>query len=302
MIWLFFALFSRFLWAACNAAEQVMNRTHKDSAVSASFVLFLGLQLPLGIVVLSLTGFDVRENMGLLYWLVPGAILNMLAYVPFYKCLQTDDAHSVVPFFEFTPVFLVVLSYIFLQETLMPFQMLGGALVILCGFFFSWDFRHGHVRVRTLILMMLAAFMFSVFQFCLRKVSDEASVWEVSGLCLVLIGIIGCGFFIFNGKARRSIVSTARSTGGKNIAIAALANFFAFAGTVCLIAAFQTAPTTGHVAALSGSQPFFSFFLAVVLSKIWGNHFQPVLFDKETNIKLGLIVGIFVGIYMLLHG
>lgn len=302
MIWLFYALFSRLLWSACNAAEQVMNRSHKQSPVSSSFVLFLSLQFPLGILILFLNGFELQPNIHLLYWLIPGAALNMLAYIPFYKCLQTDDAHSVVPFFEFTPVFLIVLSCLFLQEVLTPLQIVGGLLVILCGFLFSWDFKKGHIRARTLFLMALSSFLFSVFQFCLRKVSDHADVWTVSGLCLTVIGFFGCMFFITNGKARRSIISTALATGGHNIKLASIANFFAFAGTSCLISAFQTAPSTGHVAALSGSQPFFSFFLAVVLGKIWANHYSAIVFDRETNIKLSLIVGIFGGIYMLVHG
>jgi hypothetical protein len=63
--------------------------------------------------------------------------------------------------------------------------------------------------------------------------------------------------------------------------------------------AFRLAPTLGHVAGLSGTQPIFSFALAWPLAKFFPAHFSKVNFDHEAMAKMLLILFIFGGVYLL---
>jgi hypothetical protein len=110
-----------------------------------------------------------------------------------------------------------------------------------------------------------------------------------------------CGLVIY-GRARRSIIATAIETKGRSVMVAMLASALGLIGTAFISMAFSKAPTTGHVAALGPTMPFFSFFIAAVLGYVLTQHYQKVPFDGETKIKLFLLIGIFGGIYLLVMG
>jgi hypothetical protein len=59
------------------------------------------------------------------------------------------------------------------------------------------------------------------------------------------------------------------------------ANLTEVTAFVCLLAAFEKAPTYGHVAVLSGLQSIFCFLIAIPLGRLWPQFYTPVTFDRE---------------------
>lgn len=297
-MWLFAALASRILWSGCGAVDQVLTRMHARQKVLSVLVLNLCTYLPFGVIAYFLSG-GVRWDIECMAWSIGGQFIALAAVAPYYHCVQQEQSYNIVPYFEFTPVFLLIIAGIFLGEVLSPVQMAGALIVIACGFAFSWDFAHGRIKKHILGWMCLSSLCYAVFQLCLKKAGAIEDAFAVAFYVTVAEGIIGLLALAFLPRVRQSIVTTARGSSGRSLWLSCLTSGFAFMGLVSITYAFQHAPTAGHVAALSGTQPFFAFALAGVLGIWLPHHYERLSFTFETKVKLLLIAGIFLGVYLL---
>lgn len=300
-MWIFLALASRFLWSFSNAMDQVLSRAHKDNKTAAVTVLVLCMNAPLGILSLAYGGLG-RFDPVFLSWIALGVIASLSALLPYFKCLQKEEAYNIVPYMEMTPVFVTLMAFLFHDARLTTTQLIGTGLIILCGFLFSWDFTHGKFKARVFLLMALCSFCMAVGQIALNAAESGANVWSVMGYLMVAESIVGWVALATKPQTRRSIVEAARSTKGRTLALTLLSNVFAYLGLAALLKAFVLAPTIGHAAGLSGVQPFFSFFLAAMLGRFVPAHFERVPFDGAVKVKLGLLLGILGGVWLLVRG
>lgn len=302
MGWLLIALCGRLLWALCNAAEQVVSRAHQKYVIVSSFLLITAMQFLFGAAMLlfvaDFSGFEWQ----FLGWLGLASFLNMAGTIPYFMALQKDEAYDVVPFFSFAPLIIIVLAYVFFGEVMSGAQMLGGLVVIACGCLFSWDFRNGQIKLRAMGLVFLSAFCFACFQICLRYVAATADAWMISGIVSLYSGSFAIVVLAFWHPVRQEIIRVAKVTRAENVKACFVANTLDIAGLIAIIMAYQQAPSTGHVTALLGVQPFFSFFIAVWLGAVASQYFAPVVLDRQSFYKLGLLLGIFGGVYLLAGG
>lgn len=297
-MWLFAALASRILWSGCGAVDQVLTRMHPRDKVLSVLVLNLCTYLPFGAMAYFLSD-GIEWNLECMAWSIGGQFIALAAVAPYYHCVQQEQSYNIVPYFEFTPVFLLIIAGLFLNEVLSSVQMLGAFIVIACGFAFSWDFTHGRIKKHILGWMCLSSFCYAVFQLCLKKAGAIEDAFTVAFYVILAEGIVGLLALSFLPRIRQSIVATARLSGGRSLWLSMLTSGFAFLGLASITYAFQYAPTAGHVAALSGTQPFFAFAIAVVLGKWLPHHFETLKLNHETRMKLFLICGIFAGVYLL---
>jgi len=300
MWWMFFALASRFLWAGSNAMDQILSRAHKENKTAAVIALSFIAQAPFGVAALWTGGWPAYDGK-ILWWFALGIAADFLSYLPYYKCMQEEEARNIVPYLELGPVFLMILALVLRGESLSFIQAAGALTVIACGFLFSWDFTHGRLKLRVLGLMGLAAFFFALNQFAVRMVSDEASDWTVAGCFLLGQSVAGFLLLAARPQVRRSVREGLIRTRGGSAALALAEAVFSFLALLSLVLAFKSAPSTAHVAGLSGVQPFFSLFLAVLLARALPKHFGQVPFDRETKAKLFLLLGILLGAWLLAH-
>jgi len=297
-MWLFAALASRILWSGCGATDQVLTRMHVQSRVFSVLVLNLCTYLPFGAVAYFLSA-GIQWDMQTMLWCVGGQWIALVAVAPYYHCVQHEQSYNIIPYFEFTPVFLMLMAAAFLGETLAPLQILGAAIVILCGFAFSWDFAHGRIKRNILAWMCLSSLCYAFFQMCLKKAGTVEDAFAVAFYITVSEGVTGFIALFFLPRVRQSIMATMRASKGRSLHLSMLTSGLAFMGLVSITYAFQQAPTAGHVAALSGTQPFFAFALAVMLGRLLPGHFETIRLSRETKLKFFLIAGIFAGVYLL---
>jgi drug/metabolite transporter (DMT)-like permease len=300
-MWLFFALFSRFIWSLGSAIDQVLSRAYPRHRTLSVLTLGYCAYIPfLGIA--GILSADLRVPPALFVWVVIGLLAHMLALVPYYKCMRKEQAYNIVPYMELTPVFLTALAMSLRHEHLTLTQILAAALVIFCGFAFSWDFSEGRVKKKVLALMAGASFLFAVMQLCIKSATDLADVWAVTFYFMLAQSFVGLFMLAAFRGVRKSIVAACVATSGKTLFLTLGGALLSFAAFASITFAFKYAPTTGHVAALSGTQPFFSFLLAFPLAHLIPHHYEPVVKGRELKLKMFLLVGIFIGIYLLAMG
>ncbi len=301
-MWIFFSLISRFLWAVTNAVDQVFSRAHTTEKTKSVFVLSCICELPFGLLSLTLAGGVASFDAPAVKFLCVAVAAHLAALIPYFYALQKEEAYNITPLMETVPVFLIIMAVVFNNETLTSMQGIGAAMIIGSGFVFSWDFNNSKIKTSVLWPVMCCCLLFAFAQFSIRSATTHANVWQITGFMMTADGIIGILAFAALPKIRKSILSTLKHSRGKSGLIGFISNLFSFLGLASIAQAFATAPSTGHVASLSGTQPFFSFLIAVILAKLLPHHFEKIKFDHQTKIKLGLLVVIFAGICLLTNG
>jgi drug/metabolite transporter (DMT)-like permease len=297
-MWVFFALLSRFLWSAGGMLDQVLTRAHLHHRVLSVLTLQMCTYLPFSLMACYLSG-HVHWSGTLFLWVAGALTAYTVAMLPYYKALQAEQSYNIVPYFELTPVFLTILVLTLRHEHMSPVQLAAALLVISCGFAFSWDFKHGKVKERILALMGCSAFIFGLQQFCIKSASVAEDAWTVTFYYTLGQSFIGWLMFAVFKPGRKEIIRACKATAGKTVLFAAASGGFSFLAFASLTYAFKIAPSTGHVAALSGTQPLFSFLLAAILGHRIPQHFETFVLDWELKLKLLFILGIFCGIYIL---
>lgn len=294
-MWVFFALASRFLWSGCGVLDQVLARAHGRHRVLSVLTLQLCAYLPFSLMAYFMLGGAVPWSP----WIALALLVYVGALLPYYKALQSEQAYNIVPYFELTPVFLTLLALTLRHEQLSPVQGAAAALVVGCGFAFAWDFKHGRVKGRILAMMAVSALLAALQQFCFKSASETVTAWAVAFYYTLGQALLGLVMLAGIGPARREVVRVVKATAGRTLGLAAGSGLLSFLAMASLVEAFRTAPSTPHVAALSGTQPFFSFLLAAVLGGLIPKHYEPFVMDRELRVKMLLILGIFAGVYVL---
>jgi drug/metabolite transporter (DMT)-like permease len=230
--------------------------------------------------------------------LISGIFLDFYL-IPYFKALTLDDASKVVPLLQFSPIFVLVLSYIFLDEALTSRQLLGFALIIVSGFVLGAEriekgiFTSG----KSFWFMILASFLFSITGVLFKFVVITQDFWLT--LAYESIGM-GIGAFIlllrpaYRSSFRREIEKIKLDTS----ALLAVNQCFSVLAQLAISYAFFLAPAA-LVSAIGGVQSFFVLLFGFILS-IWFPRIIREKTDKITIVtKVISIFFIFIGVYLV---
>lgn len=296
MSWLFLAIVTRFFWACCNVLDQYVSRYFgKDGLFSIAILdnLTAALSLPVLFVLAGPQGLHLAPSALLLT--VGASFLGMTALFPYMRALNLDDAHSVVPLFELTPVFVMILAFFVLGESMTPRQSFGAFMIIASGFAFTWDFNHGHLKKKTLLLMGTAAMIYAVCQLAMRHVTQTEQAYGVAFYFTAGTAFTGVVIAGWRRSCAQRVVTAIRESGGKVFGLTVVNEVCSRLAFLSLLAAYARAPTAGHVAAFSGVQPVFVFILALLLSHVKPAHYKKLVWDRDMKMKMLLLPLILCG-------
>lgn len=298
-MWIVFALLTRFFWACCNLLDQYITRSSGHHSVLALLILENLVILPSIIVMLFIVDHPFSIQPQSLIWIAFGVIANISALFPYLLALKTDDARNAVPFFELTPVILMVLAWVVFGDSMTAVQMAGVAIIVISGFLFSWDFSKSYFKLRTALLVGLSAVLYGLYQLALRYGAHNESIGRVT--LFVSIGLFLGGVLIFFvvPYARHLFIESVQRSRGKILLIALGNDILSRLALLSLVIAFALAPGAGFVGALSASQPVFVLILTVLMS-FWRPDLHPrVEWNKDLKIKMVLMLVMGVGAVLL---
>jgi len=200
MFWFAFALVGALSQAGYNLAVKVLLRTVRPlplagfSFLSGSLVLF---------AVSFMTGIP-DTGPGLLPAVAVTVAINIGATVLFYRALVTTDLSLSVPMLAFTPVFLILTSFLILGEIPSPAGAAGILLVATGAYLLNLEYRDGSScsltgpflrlrRDRGIQAMLLVSFLYSISVNYDKRVVEESD--PVFGSAIVLL-LLGAAFLI----------------------------------------------------------------------------------------------------------
>lgn len=177
-IWVLFALFCAFSLATSDALTKKALKLHNEYLIAW---LRLGFSLPLLIIAFILIPIpQVKKEFYLILFIsLPFEIAALVLYI---KALKISPLSLTLPFLSLTPLFLVIISYIMLGESVSFVGAIGIILIVIGSYVLNIkEFKKGIFepfiaisREKGSIYMILVAFIFSITA-SLGKMGIESS-------------------------------------------------------------------------------------------------------------------------------
>ena len=295
MDWLVFSLIARVFWAGDNIVDKLLIGKY----IKNPYVLtLLGGIAPLIISVIIFLFYKL-EWIGLVPTVVIllAGIIQIIAVFAFYKALAKEEVSRVIPLFQLTPVFVLILSAFFLKENLTINQYIGFILILLGGFFVSLKRIEGVFKLRKAFWwMILSSSIYAIQAIIIKSLYVNYSYLNLTFYHGIGIFIPTFALLTFSSKSRNSFTREFSNLNIKGWLIVGLAAIFIAGAYLSGLWAFRTG-SASLISVLRGFQSIFVFIFSLVLS-IWLPKIlkeelaSGVLLTKVIAISL-MIVGLF---------
>jgi len=195
-----------------------------------------------------------------------------------------------------SPVFVLILSYLFLHEHLSGNELLAFPLLVFGGFLISLKKVEGVFRVsKALLFMLLAAFLYSLHVILSKYIYLHMSFYQ--GFTWISIGgFLSALPLLLVKQTRKDTMAFFKKS---NVVKGAMVvNEFVNFGAVASIQLALSAGPSSLVVAFGGTQPFFVLSLTLLTSLL-----LPRIIKEETKVhivahKVIALIIIFTGVYL----
>ncbi len=276
MKWLFFAILSPLLNAFDSLGEKLLVEKHvKDPIVivfNEGLLFFL-----FGISILFWHKLQFLSLLQIGALLLAG-MLFIYYLIPYFKALSKEETSRVIPLFQFIPIFVLILSYIFLHESISGKQLIGFFIIFAGAFLISSEKINRNIfRPRkALWYMLFSSFLYGLTPILFKLVVVQTDFWTAF-FYQAIGGGIGAATLFFYGPYRKSFLKESLRLPIKSWTIMSANQTATVAAELSASFAFSIAPVA-LVSVVTGTQPLFTLVFAILLSK-----FAPHIIKEDIN-------------------
>jgi transporter family protein len=256
MSWLAIAMTAQVLWAITVWIDKLLLEKYFSAYKVPTLLLYSSLfsliVLPVLWVWLSVVGESVWVfSIPATFMLMLSGVMSIAWIYAYLSALEHDDASTVVPFFQFVPIFGMLAGVAFLGEMLSPVQYIGICIVTLGAMVLTYthDGARHTFKWRLFFLMLAASALSALSDAAFKWGADEAQflagqLWMHVGILLtapvILLwnrGMYARGFMRSLKKSGSAIISLNLTNEGLN----AIGNaYIMFAVLLAPLAVVQT--------------------------------------------------------------
>ena len=299
MSWLLFAFSGPVLWAISTHLDKyLVERYFKDTSVAVLlvFTALIGLfLLPFiwvlepGVASISVWSILVIVASGLLYM---GAMFFYL------QALQREEASTVAPFFQASPLFAYALGYVVLGERLSPTQLWGGGLIIAGAILLS--LRPGGAmtfKTRLVVLMLACALCVALSSLIFKMFAVSNEFWTTTFWTFVGEALIGAAILMVPAH-RRQFTGLFKVHTTALITINASNELINLGGSLGARYALMLAPLS-IVQAITSTSTLFVFLFGIAISIFFPGFGREELSARGLAIKGACAVLIVAGVILI---
>ncbi|MCX8150136.1 MAG: EamA family transporter [Candidatus Bathyarchaeota archaeon] len=294
MEWYIFALLAPAFWAMNNVfMKYLITNKFKSyystiatvSFIDAAFAVIVGLWINVE-VSFPYTGVALLAG-----------LLPFTAFWFYSKAILTEEVSRVATLFQLIPLFVALLSVVFLNEILEVQQYIGIGLVILAATLVSYRKSLGRtfsgvLKFMTPFALLIAAY--TIIDKYLLGFMEFWSVffWNVNGT------FCGTLLLLFSSNLRRKWKTTILAVGKRVVLTTVVGEGLYVTGTVCSLVALSLieAPLASSFFAL---QPFYVFFYVLCLSLLFPRILKEEIGRTALALKVSAIVLMLVGTLLI---
>jgi len=225
-------------------------------------------------------------------------LMPLLAFWFYSKALMVEEISRITPLFQFIPIFVVLLSVIFLNEILSVQRYFGVAIILIAAVLISYrNSKSGKSLSSALKFMIPFSLVLSVHSILEKLLLTHIDYWSVFFWNL-LGAFCGILFLLSFSKPRREFTETVHTVGKSAFFVVLVGEAVYFLGTICWLIAASMGYVS-LVSAFAGLQHFF-VFIYVLLSSL----FVPKLLKEEMTrgviaLKISAIALMFAGTWLV---
>ncbi|MBI3034890.1 EamA family transporter [Candidatus Woesearchaeota archaeon] len=291
--WIYFVLIAYGIWAVTSLIDKiVISKGYIKSPLV--YILLNGLMNVLLIFLLPFVGFEALKFTDFLIVLLGGAAFSASVSL-YYKAVQYDDISKVIILFQLGPVFVLLMSFLFLGEILTKNSFIGFLFLLSAGFIVSYKKVNGSLRLgKAFYYMAISMFFGAIFLVTAKYIYNVTSFWSAF-LWMRLAGFTALGVLLFP-SIRKEAVNTLKIMKPKAKALMIFKMLIDFSAFVFLGYAILNGPISLVTVLGSSVLPLFVFVLALACSFYFPNLVKEDINKKAILIKLSAIALMVVGI------
>jgi drug/metabolite transporter (DMT)-like permease len=269
LTWFLCAIAPPFFYCISNLIDQYIVRHHVAGS-PASFLALSGLTcLPvlLCLIPWMATHGPVDMHQGL--WVMGTASLFSGAVIPYFYAIEQDDSHQFIAVYQTVPVFVCLLSYLLLGETLSVPQLIGGGIVIAASMASMINIRELVFKTRPFALILLSSVLFAGYTVALRSVAPDLHWLSITFWLCCGWFLMGCCIVTLAPRLRHSLSRRFIDTRGRVFSLSALQEFADVAASAFLVMALAYSAVPAGITGLMGeTQPFIAVPLGFLAAKL----------------------------------
>lgn len=265
--WLIIAFIAPTLWSLVNLIDvyfinDVYHDEYDGTIISGLFPLLSWVLVLFGII-----SFDFPENQWWMF-LASGTLFLFANFFYFKSLFNNNDAALVQIFWNMTVPLTIIISWLFLKESLELRQYAGMGVVLAGVIYLSLQEKSGKWKPEEILKNMVPASVFLASSLVFAEYAyRESSAGFFDGYLVFALGMaIGAFIISLASKASfRNHFTRITKLTQKYFVIFFLAEFLALVGTVASQRAVDLSPSVSFVATIESLSPFFVMVFSVLI-------------------------------------
>lgn len=260
------ALVAPLLFAIVNHTDQMLvekTASHMGLIIFSSLFGVVSLTVSLIITMVGTSSLLIPWHQ--IAVLILSGFLEIIWIYWYLKALSEDRVASIASWFQMIPVFIAILSALFLKEVIPMMSWIGIAFAVIGAGILSYDWSvKGVFKLRPVGYMIFSALVVAIGSVLYKTTAiDNVPFWV--GMVWVQLGILATGLVLLViPRNRKQFVEMLRENKGRVIELSSLNEFCNLTGLVLVLYASFRLPL--HlVYALGALQPLFVLIIGMIL-------------------------------------
>lgn len=294
MSWVLLTILAVFIFAITTIIDKfLLTKWVKNPIIPPLFFGPLGLLT--SFIIYLFYGFSSLAWQNIILALLAGFIY-MAGEFLYYKAAKLEEISKVIPLIYLSPLFILILAAVFLNETFSPIKYLGIFLLVIGAVSISSkNFTRINLN-RAFWFAVFSSVMFAMIAIITKYLLNFADFWTIFSYIRLGAFLASIPLFYFYFKDFTPLI---KESGLKSVGFMIFNTVLLLAGILLLTIATADGPIT-LVGALTSFQPFFTFILATSFTI-----FFPSILKEEINKslvfqKIVAIILIFIGTILII--
>lgn len=297
MDWIFFALLAPVIYTIVNFVDKyVIEHKVKDGRGMPLYVAVAATVF--GTTTWLIAGMPMASARNALLLCLSGAIA-MCGFSLYFRAIEFSQASYIIALLQTTPIFVLILSVLLLDEQLVFWQIVGFITVFLAVLGLSASGVGGRVKIDKAFYLILAANALLAISSVIIKFTSGLEglvpilVYESWGITIG--GVILASLF---PSMRKAFAKSFKSVGYPVLGIVLMNESFAILAKSLSFYAITLGPVA-LVSVLGGVQVFYGILFGLVLTLLAPSIFHENIARRELTKKCLLACVLFVGIALI---
>lgn len=297
MNWLFFAILAPFIYSINVAFDKYILEKHV--ADYRGMPIYGALAAPFfGLILWIITGFPILTLRDSILIIFTGILMICAAGI-YFKALSSDESSNITFLFQITPIIVLILSFLFLKESINSNQFFGFALILFATISVSIN-KAGKFSAPLssffllLVTDILWALSYVIFKFVV-EVNTFSKVVSYESLGIGLGGLI---LYLFFPGVRKAFIKTNKKIGQRVMVYVFLNEGLYIIGRLVGYLAVSIGPV-GLVSVVGGIQVLFSILIGWILTIIVPKIFKENITKKGLSKKIIMAGLVLLGLWFI---